>query len=89
MRQLRAWFLRLSGLFGKERREQELAEEMEGHLQLHIEDNLRTGMSAEEARRNALIKLGGIEQRKVIASAEVCPRWKHCFRICGLRCACF
>jgi predicted permease len=64
MRQLRAWFLRLSGLFGKERREQDLAEEMEGHLQLHIEDNLRTGMSAEEARRNALIKLGGIEQTK-------------------------
>jgi hypothetical protein len=39
--------------------EQELAAEMESHLQMHIEDNLRAGMSAEEARRQALIKLGG------------------------------
>jgi predicted permease len=66
MRWLRAWLLRVGGLFGKERRERELAEEMEGHLQLHIEDNLRTGMSPEEARRQALIKLGGIEATKEI-----------------------
>jgi len=64
MRRLRAWFLRLAGLFGKERREQELAEEMESHLQLHTEDNLRAGMNPSEARRNALIKLGGLEATK-------------------------
>jgi len=64
MRRLRSWFLRLRGLFGKERRERELAAEMESHLRMHIEDNLRAGMSAAEARRNALIKLGGIEQTK-------------------------
>jgi predicted permease len=60
----RAWFSRLGGLFGKQRREQELAIELDSHLQLHIEDNLRAGMSAEEARRQALIKLGGLEQTK-------------------------
>jgi predicted permease len=64
MRHLRGWFLRLAGLFDKERRERELADEMESHLALHIEDNLRAGMSAEEARRQALIKLGGIEATK-------------------------
>ena len=64
MRQIRAWLLRLAGLFAKDRREQELAEEMESHLQMHIEDNLRSGMNPEGARRNALIKLGGIEQTK-------------------------
>jgi predicted permease len=64
MRTLRAWLIRLAGLFGKDRRERELAAEMESHLQMHIEDNLRSGMSAEEARRNALIKLGGVEQTK-------------------------
>jgi putative ABC transport system permease protein len=64
MRQLRAWLLRLAGLFAKDRRERELAQEMESHLQMHIEDNLRAGMSVAEARRNALIKLGGIEQTK-------------------------
>jgi putative ABC transport system permease protein len=56
--------LRLGGLFNKERRERELAEELEAHLQMHITDNLRSGMTPEEARRQALIKLGGIEQTK-------------------------
>src|SRR5437867_1892455 len=64
MRGLRAWFLRLVGLFNKERRDRELAQEIESHLQMHIEDNLRTGMPPAEARREALIKLGGIEQTK-------------------------
>jgi predicted permease len=64
MRRLRAWFLRLGGLFHKERQDRELAEELESHLQMHIEDNLRSGLTPEEARRQALIKLGGIEQTK-------------------------
>jgi putative ABC transport system permease protein len=66
MRRLRGWLLRLSGLFGRERREHELAAEMESHLQMHIEDNVRAGMSAEEARRRALIALGGVEVTKEI-----------------------
>jgi predicted permease len=64
MRHLRAWFVRLGALFNKENRERELTAEMESHLQLHVEDNLRSGMSVEEARREALIKLGGVEQIK-------------------------
>ena len=31
---------------------------------MHIEDNVRAGMTPEEARRQALIKLGGVEQTK-------------------------
>src|SRR6266853_5998124 len=64
MRQLRAWCLRFVALFHKERRDRELAEELECHLQMHIEDNLRSGMNPAEARRQALIKLGGVEQAK-------------------------
>jgi predicted permease len=64
MKSIRAWFLRFGGLFDKQQRDHELAEEMESHLQMHIEDNLRRGMSAQEARRQALIKLGGMEQTK-------------------------
>jgi putative ABC transport system permease protein len=64
MRELRAWCLRFVGLFRKERRDCELAEELESHLQMHIEDNLRSGMDPAEARRLALLKLGGIEQAK-------------------------
>lgn len=64
MRRLRAWFSRLGGIFNKERRDRELSAEMESHLQLHIEDNLHAGMSPAKARREALMKLGGVEQTK-------------------------
>jgi predicted permease len=66
MRRLRGWGSRLGEVFGRARRERELAAEMESHLQMHIEDNLRAGLSAEEARRQALIKLGGVEQTKLM-----------------------
>src|ERR1700676_199937 len=64
MRRVRGWLLRLGGSFDRKRRERELAAEMESHLQMHIEDNLRAGMSAAEARREALMNLGGLEQTK-------------------------
>ncbi len=64
MRRVRGWLWRLGGLFARERQERELAAEMESHLQMHIEDNLRAGMSAAMARREALMKLGGVEQTK-------------------------
>jgi predicted permease len=66
MRGLRAWFWRFSGLFHKERRDQEFASEMESHLQMHIDDNLRSGMNAQEARRQAILRLGGVEPTKEI-----------------------
>src|SRR5438093_200963 len=64
MRKLREWIVRVGGLFNKQRKDRERDEEIESHLQLHIEDNLRLGMSPEEARREAMIKLGGIESMK-------------------------
>src|SRR5262245_7567695 len=64
MRKLRAWVMRFCGLFNKQRKDRELAGELEAHLQMHIEDNLRAGMTAEEARRQALLKLGGMESTK-------------------------
>jgi putative ABC transport system permease protein len=56
--------LRITGLFGGRRRERELAEEFESHLELHFEDNLRDGMSPVEARRQAVLKFGGMEAAK-------------------------
>ncbi|HEY0099406.1 MAG TPA: ABC transporter permease [Pyrinomonadaceae bacterium] len=64
IRQLRSWLVRLTAIFGREARERELAEELESHLQMHVEDNIRAGLSPEEARRQALVKLGGVEQTK-------------------------
>jgi putative ABC transport system permease protein len=66
MRWLRACAFRVAGMFAKERREQEFAAELDDHLQMHIEDNLRAGMSSQEARRQALLKLGGVEPTKEI-----------------------
>jgi putative ABC transport system permease protein len=64
MRGLRAWLVRLRGLFDRSRLERELAEELASHIELHVEDNIRAGMTPEEARRHALLKLGGVEQTK-------------------------
>ena len=62
MRTLRALWIRLQGVFDKKDAGAEFAAELESHLQMHIEDNLRSGMTPKEARRQAAIKLGGIEQ---------------------------
>jgi putative ABC transport system permease protein len=64
MREVRAWLLRLGGLFTRKPSEVDLAAEIESHLQLHIDENLRAGMTPEAARREALLKLGGVEQTK-------------------------
>ena len=64
MRKLREWILRISGLFNKNRKDRELQKELESHIQMQTEDNLQSGMTSEEARRQAMIKLGGIESTK-------------------------
>jgi macrolide transport system ATP-binding/permease protein len=61
MRKLRGWLLRLWGLFSRNHSDKEFAEEIETHLQMQIEDNLRSGMDPEQARREAILKSGGIE----------------------------
>ena len=64
MRAVRVFVVRLAALFTGSRREREIARELESHLQLHIDDNLRAGMTPAEARRQALVKFGGIESIK-------------------------
>lgn len=64
MKLLRSWAARLFGAFGATDRDVELAAELDSHLQLHIDDNLRAGMTPTEARRRALVALGGLDQTK-------------------------
>ncbi|MFY9936963.1 MAG: permease prefix domain 1-containing protein, partial [Silvibacterium sp.] len=64
MRKLRAMWSRLRGMFGGERENEDFDAELESHLAMHIEDGVRSGLSEEEARRKALIKLGGLEQTR-------------------------
>ncbi len=75
MPRLRAWFCRFAGLFRKSRRDAEMAEEMNAHLELLTERNLAAGMSPEEARHAALRDFGGVEQIKEIAREQRTWRW--------------
>jgi len=64
MRRLRGWLKRLAGTWDRDRRDAELAAELESHVQMHIDEKVRAGMTPERARRDALLRLGGIEQTK-------------------------
>jgi predicted permease len=55
---------RLCGIFGSRRDENDFDAELASHIQLHTEDNIRAGLSPAEARRQALIRLGGAEQTR-------------------------
>ena len=55
---------RLAALFRRERLEADLDAEVRAHLEMAAEMNRRSGMSAEEARREALRSFGGVEQTK-------------------------
>ncbi|MBN9656970.1 MAG: ABC transporter permease [Acidobacteria bacterium] len=61
---LRRFWSRLNGLLPSRRRDQDLADELESHIELLTEDNIRGGMSPADARRAALLKLGGLESVK-------------------------
>jgi predicted permease len=61
---LRASWARIFGRIGRRRRERELDDELASHLEMHTEENIRRGMTPEEARRAAVLKLGGLEQTK-------------------------
>ena len=41
-----------------------MSAELESHLLLHVDDNLRRGMPPAEARRRAVLALGGLDQAK-------------------------
>ncbi len=61
---LRSWMMRALGVFRTDRRERELTDELESHLQLHTDENIRRGLAPEAARRAAVLTLGGLESLK-------------------------
>ena len=48
----------------KKNRDEDLAAELNAHLDAHVADNVRAGMTPDEARRLALLHLGGVEPTK-------------------------
>ena len=61
---LRVLYSRIGGLFSGRRPAQEFERELESHLAMLIEENLRRGMPPAEAERAARIRLGGLTQLK-------------------------
>ena len=52
-----------------------LREELEFHLEQQIAKNIRAGMTPDEARRNALIRFGGVERAREAARDQVRGAW--------------
>jgi predicted permease len=61
MRALRRFFRRLSAWATTQQDEQRLRAEIEDHLALQTADNVRAGLSDVEARRQAVLKFGGVD----------------------------
>jgi predicted permease len=56
--------LRLRSLFHRTKADQELADELGDHLELKTQQYISQGMASEEARRSAVLEMGGLEKRK-------------------------
>ena len=52
----------IRSLFRGEQLDREIKEEMGSHLEMAVEENLKRGMPPEEARRQALVRFGGVQQ---------------------------
>jgi predicted permease len=57
-------FSRIFALFRRRKMDREFDAELAAHLELAIDENLGRGMTAEEARRQAMIRLGGMGATK-------------------------
>jgi predicted permease len=77
---IRSAFIRLRNFFRVSQDECDLKAELSSHLQHHIDDNLRNGMSPDAARRDALLKLGGVEQTKELVHDQQILPWVDSLR---------
>jgi predicted permease len=70
MKSLRRFFTRLVSSATRRSQDERLKEEIEEHLALQTAENLRAGLSPVEARRQAMLKFGGVEAIKQDYRAE-------------------
>jgi predicted permease len=70
MRSANRWFVRIRNYMTCRRGDQRLREEMEHHLSMQTDENIRAGMPPAEARRQARLKLGGVETIREQVHAE-------------------
>src|SRR5215471_18645819 len=70
MKSLRRFFIRLLNSATRREQDERLREEIAEHIALQTEENLRAGLSPIEARRQAMLKFGGVEAMKQDYRAE-------------------
>ena len=61
---MRRLIQRVKAFFGRRRRDADLEAELAAHLDFAIEENIERGLSPQEARREALAKIGGMQQAR-------------------------
>jgi len=70
MKSVRRFLTRLFNSAARREQEERLKEEIEQHIALQTAENLRAGLSPLEARRQAMLKFGGVEVTKQDYRAE-------------------
>ena len=70
MRALRRFLHRVVNVVTRRAQDERLREEIEEHIALQTAENLRAGLSPVEARRQAMLKFGGVEAMKQDYRAE-------------------
>jgi len=74
---MRTLLANITALFRKRELDRDLDQELAVHLDLATEDNIRRGLSPQEARRDALVRFGGVENAKEIhRDARGLPRFE-------------
>jgi putative ABC transport system permease protein len=61
VRRVRGWLVRLAALFSGGGRERDFNDEIESHVQMHADEYVRQGLTPEQARRAAILKLGSVQ----------------------------
>ena len=75
MKPLRSAWYRVRRLFLRDRQEREMREEFASHIEMQTEDNLRLGMDPQTARREALLKFGGMRANEEAWRDQRGLRW--------------
>lgn len=70
MKSVRRFLNRVANLAARREHDERLKQEIEEHIALQTAENLRTGLSPIEARRQAMLKFGGVEAMKQDCQAE-------------------
>src|SRR5579859_668388 len=66
---------RFQALFQKEQLDREIAQELRSHIEMQAQENIKAGMSAEDARKSALRQFGWMESIKETCREQRSLSW--------------